>query len=30
MEHDNRVIGLSSDRKLALALGCDYSKLLKM
>jgi DNA-binding XRE family transcriptional regulator len=28
MEHDSRVIGLSNARKLALALGCDYSKLL--
>lgn len=28
MEHDNRVIGLSSAKKLALALGCNYSKFL--
>ena len=28
MEHDNRAIGLSSAKKLALALGCDYTKFL--
>ena len=28
MEHDNRAIGFSSAKKLALALGCDYTKFL--
>jgi tRNA(Phe) wybutosine-synthesizing methylase Tyw3 len=26
MEHDSRVIGLSSARRFGLALGCDYTK----
>jgi len=28
MEHDNRVIGLSTAKKLASALGCNYTKFL--
>jgi DNA-binding XRE family transcriptional regulator len=28
MEHDSRAIGLSTARKLAAALGCDYTKFL--
>ena len=28
MEHDNRVIGFSIAKKLASALGCDYTKFL--
>jgi len=30
MEHDNRVIGFSVAKKLASALGCDYTKFLSI